>query len=231
MAKVIIIGGGIENEWGYTYLTENLARKFVPNVFDQFIPFYGTVVDYAKSLFNVISEFALGTIYVETFSYDEFMWYTKLISNFNFSHKSLFMTGHSISGSTIKEFSYISRIPGLAFEATPSQQYAEYRVIEDYINTTEYQNFTKETDHKQNVANVPSISIFSGIDEDFDVNAKLFHHFKFPNVYDTACHAVVACSKTTKYEPFCRQVLLKDADEVDSTIFDKLIESFYKRYT
>ena len=40
----IIIGGGFEDEWGYGYLSENIARSFIPNVFKQFFPFYGLFI-------------------------------------------------------------------------------------------------------------------------------------------------------------------------------------------
>ena len=55
-----IIIGGFEDVWGYGYLSENVVRSFIPTIFDQFIPLYGVITDYFKSLFNALTELTLS---------------------------------------------------------------------------------------------------------------------------------------------------------------------------
>ena len=217
----IIIGGGFEDPWGYGYLSENVARTFIPTIFEQFIPLYGVITNYMKELFTALTDIALGVVYVETHSYQEMTNFNELITRFNFSHKSLLMVGHSISGSTIKEFSFVSSINGISFEATPSQQYAVLRLLS---------NYTKAKISTQNIANIYSTSILlSGNDDNFDINIKFPSHFYVPNIYDTACLVSVTCSETVKYQNLCNQVL--DSERTKSTQMMKEInDAFYDRY-
>ena len=137
------------------------------------------------------------------------------------------MLGQSISGSTIKEFSVESSIRGITFEAAIAQQYAQFRLLKNYSKSEEYK-FIKDTDYRQNTINYYS-SMISGDDSDFDSNNKLPSHFKAPNIYDTACLVAATCSKTMKYDSFCRQVL-NDTDSSASEVYDSIIDSFYDRY-
>ena len=53
----------------------------------------------------------------------------------------------------------------------------------------------------------------TGNDDDFSTNGMMFNHFSNPNVYDTGCQVSVMCSRTTKYIPFCQQVLNQGGDD------------------
>ena len=56
----IIIGGGFENLWGYSYLSENIARAFFPEILGNIIPLYNLVHDYYRDLFIRFSQFVMG---------------------------------------------------------------------------------------------------------------------------------------------------------------------------
>ena len=215
-----LVGGGIENTWGYADLIENIARTFIPSLFGSFIPLYNYVHDLFIDLYDSFSEFALSFIYVENLANQEMISISNLFSYVNFSRDSFFMIGHTISGTLLKEFSYVNDIRGIVFEATNGIGYARYRVDKNYISN--------ETNIK-NIANIYSKGVFyTGEDSSFSINGALPSHFKNPNVYDTTCLVSVTCDKTQKYVPFCQQVLTQGGDNSIEE-FNKIIDAYNSR--
>ena len=53
----------------------------------------------------------------------------------------------------------------------------------------------------------------TGNDNDFSTNGMMFSHFSNPNAYDAGCQISVMCSRTTRYIPFCQQVLKQGCDD------------------
>ena len=210
-----IVGGGFENIWGYGSLLENFVRVIIPNFFGEFLPLYDFIHDYFNDMFNMFSEFALTFIYVKSLSTNEIREVGNLIQRFNFSRSNLFLVGHSISGTTIKEMSYISSISGIVFESTKGLNHAKYRVSSD---------FAIENNNNNKISNIYS-SFLSGEDNDFLVNGMLPKYFSNPNVYDTACLTSVTCSTTEKYVPFCQQVLNQHNEDPISN-FNDLIQAY-----
>ena len=200
-----IIGGGSEDQWGYASLLENFVRSNIPSFFEDFIPFYGTFEPYFRSVVNAFSQLALGFFYVDNLSTNEMLQFSNLITRFNISHNNIYMVGHSLSGTTIKEMSYLSDIGGIAFEASYAIGYAEYKVSSEYKQIH---------DHTNQIANIYSAScILTGQDDEFAVNGQLPEKFFNPNVYDTACMTIASCSSTKQYYDFCNQVLNQHGED------------------
>ena len=215
--KHYIIGGGSEDQWGYASLLENFVRVNIPSFFEDFIPFYGTFSPYFRSIINAFSQFALGFFYVENLSTNELLEFSNLIMRFNFSHSSIYMIGHSLSGTTIKELSYLTDINGIAFEASLGNGYAEFKVNPEYQVSNE---------HTNKIANIYSEScILTGYDEEFSVNGQLPSLFYNPNVYDTACMTIAACSPTKQYFQFCNQVLNQHGEDSVQN-FNEVIDAY-----
>jgi hypothetical protein len=217
----IVLGASFEDDWGYAYLVENLIRVYIPIFFNQFIPLFSFVTSFFSVVFNLLTEFVLGFVYVETLSYNEMVGFSDLISRFNFSQNSIFMVGHSISGTTIKEFSFVSDIGGIAFEASNGLNYAEYRLSDRY---------NKVTENTKLVHNIYSSGVLlSGYDSDFPNGGELPKKFYNPNSLDNACLVVATCSETKKYVPFCNQVLNQGG--ANSTLkFQEIIDAVNARY-
>jgi len=217
----IVIGDSFRDVWGYGYLFENIFRVYIPNLFEQLIPLYSTTVNYLNRVYSVLCEFLYGFFFVQTLSYNEMVGFSDLMRRFDFDHNSVFMVGHSISGTTVKEFSYVSNFSGIAFEATKGLNYASFRLSENYQKTDKY---------TQLIANIFGAKfILSGMDDDFAINGKLPRLFYNPNVFDNACLVAATCSETRKYIPFCQQVLNQGgADPIKE--FNKIIEAVNETY-
>ena len=81
-------------------------------------------------------------------------------------------------------------------------------------------------DHTNQIANIYSAScILTGQDDEFAVNGQLPDKFFNPNVYDTACLTITACSSTKQYFPYCNQVLNQHGE--DSVMnFNEVIDAY-----
>ena len=216
-----IVGSGVENSWGYGSFIENTIRVFLPGIFENFLPFYGIIEDLYHDSYTMISEITTKLMYVESLSTNEIQSFGELIKHFNISNSCIFMIGHSISASIIKEFSSVTNISGIAFEGSQTLGYAEYRLSSD---------FSTDQIGTHNIANLYSGSqIITGQDDSFPVNGELPQHFYNPNVYDTACLITVTCGKTEKYVPFCKQVLNQHGEDPIKN-YDELINAYRDRY-
>ena len=212
-----IIGGGSEDQWGYAALLENFVRSNIPSFFGDFIPLYDTLEPYIRSIIHAFSQFALGFFYVDNLSTNEMLQMSNLITHFNLSHNNIYMVGHSISGTTIKEISYVSDICGTVFEASRAIGYAEYKVSSEY---QQIHNHTKQ------IANIYSAScILTGNDDEFAVNGQLPNKFYNPNVYDTGCMTIASCSSTKQYYDFCNQVLNQHGEDSIKN-FKEIIDAY-----
>ena len=212
-----IVGGGFEDRYGYGFLIENIARVYLPYVLENFIPLYSWATSLFRNSLNRLTKFTYYFLYVEHFGSSEIKELSHLLTKFNMSNEVLFLAGHSISGSTIKELSYITDIKGISFESSKGRGIA---------SADADKSFVQMTDKTNKVANIFSDGmLLSGYDEDFGVNEMLPSHFYNPNVYDTACQVVVSCSDTHKYVPFCKQVLTQgDSDPIKE--FNDIIDSY-----
>ena len=215
-----IVGGGIENMRGYGLLIENIIRVYLPSLIESILPFYTFFIDLFHTQFTLMSELTQTLLYIETISNKEIQNFANLVNMFNISTSCMFFIGHSISGSTIKELSYVTNISGIAFESSQSLGYAEYRLGSEF--TTE-QNGTK------NIANLfTSSAVITGQDDSFAINGKLpslsSSIFYIPNVYDTACSAVITCSHTERYVPYCKEVLKQ------SESYNKIMDAYQRMY-
>ena len=215
-----VIGGGIENRWGYALLLENFARTNIPIIFQSLIPFYSIVFEWFRDLFTFFSECSLGFIYVETLAQEEMINFVELINRFNISHHEVFLVGHSISATTIKEFSYISNISGITFESSLGLGYSKYRVSDLYHPDERGLN---------NIANIYSDGvILTGQDPDFKLNGELPSNFINPNVYDTACLTYATCGYNDKYLNYCKQVLNQHGDDPIAK-FNEILDAYLNR--
>ena len=213
-----IVGGGFENKQGYGYLIENTARIYLPYLLENFIPLYGWATSYFSSAYNKFSQYSYYFFYVESIADHELDNFNELIKIFNFTHKALFMVGQSISGTTIKEYSYITDIKGMSAEASIGKAIATISIDDK-----------ADLDEKQcnKILNIYSDGmLLSGIDDSFAKNGMLPNHFYNPNVYDTACQYAVSCSKTFKYFPFCNQVLTQGGKD-PVKMFNSILDDYY----
>ena len=212
-----IVGGGIENQWGYASIIENTLGVLILDIFGSFLPFFNIAYDYFKEMYNFFSEFGLTLIYVECISTNEIREFGQLINHFNFSNNNLYMIGHSISATTMKEVSYLTNISGIAFEGSRTLGLAQFRMDDSFPISNQKLN---------NMANIYSGSSYlSGEDQEFQLNGALPNNFVNPNVYDTACLTAVACSSTEKYIPFCQQVLNQHGEDPMSN-YNELINAY-----
>ena len=130
-------------------------------------------------------------------------------------------TSLSISATEMKGVSSISNIPGIVFEATEVDNLNNFKVNP---------NFQKNDRGKYQIINVYSEgNFFTGNDEKCIVNGKLPKMYYFPNVYDTACLAIISCSETMRYIPFCHQVLKKTVNESIEE-FNKSFKAYNNQY-
>ena len=214
-----IVGGGFENGFGYGMLIEVNIRRWMPVVLGNLIPLYSAVTNLFHEAFDMVTKFANKLIYVESVSYREIRLLSQLLTKFNMSRSSIYMVGHSISGSTIKELSFITDIRGMAFEASIARDVASSCVDED---------FEQLDDGTLKLSNIYSDGMYlSGNDEEFQLNGRLPNKFYNPNVYDTACQVAVSCSTTRKFVPFCEQVLNQGGDD-PKAMFQEILDAYYK---
>ena len=214
-----IVGGGFEDRYGYGNLLENFARFCIPYILNNCIPLYSWANAYFRNSFNRLTKFFHYYFYVESIGTNEIGTLSHLLTQFNMSNEALFMVGHSISGSTIKEISYITDIKGIVFEASNGRKIASHAVDG---------NFHQLKENTNKVANIYSNGmILSGNDNDFSVNGMLPHNFYNPNVYDTACQVAVSCSQTMKYIPFCKQVLTQGGNDPIQK-FNEILDAYEK---
>ena len=213
-----IVGGGSEDAWGYGAIIENIARVFIPTFFGSIIPLYEYVNELYKEMYNTFTEFAYSFIYLENLSTNEMKEISSLLTHFNFSYNSLFMVGHSLSGTTFKELSYVSDIDGIVFDASIGLGYAQFRVIDSFPKTDVGTN-------KLSNIYCGNEFLLTGNDEDFEVNGKLPSLFFNPTVYDTACLTAVSCSEDQQYVPYCKQVL-RQHDEDPLQNYQKLLDAY-----
>ena len=211
-----IVGGGFENKFGYGFLMENTIRVYLPYVLENFIPLYSWATSLFRDSLNRFTKFTYYFLYSEYLAGSEIRELSRLIAKFNMSNDALFMVGHSISGATIKEMSYITDIKGIVLEASNGRGIASSEAVEDFVRT----------DKTNKVANIYSDGmLLSGVDNDFEINGMLPNHFYNPNVYDTACQFSVSCSYTYKYVPFCKQVLNQgNADPIEK--FNEIVDAY-----
>ena len=196
---------------------ENFARTNIPIIFLSLIPLYSLVFEWFHDLFRMFSEFSLGYIYVETLAQEEMVKFVELVNRFNISHEEIFLIGHSISATTIKEFSYISNISGIVFESSTGLGYSKYRVSDLYHPDERGLN---------NIANIYSEGVLlTGEDLDFKLNGGLPSKFFNPNVYDTACLTYVTCGTDDKYLNYCKQVLNQHRQD-PIVNFNEILEAF-----
>ena len=214
-----IVGGGFEDRYGYGFLIENTVRVYLPYILENFIPLYSWATSLFRNPLNRLTKFTYYFLYAEYFGSSEVKELSHLLTKFNMSNEALFMVGHSISGATIKELSYITDIKGIAFESSNGRGIASSAADESFVQMSDMTN---------KVANIYSDGmLLSDYDSDFEINGMLPKHFYNPNVYDTACQVVVSCSETYKYAPFCKQVLTQGGSDPVKE-FEEIIESFNK---
>ena len=63
----------------------------------------------------------------------------------------------------------------------------------------------------------------------FKLNGELPKYYSNPNVYDSACMAVVTCGTDMKYVPFCKQALNQDGDDSIKR-FNELVDYYYSDF-
>ena len=142
----------------------------------------------------------------------------ELYSQFNFSNKALFTIGHSITGTAFKGISFFTSIQGITFEASDGE------------NNMNLINLKKLGESESLITNIYSDgSIFTGIDENCDVNGMLPKRYILPSVYDTACLTAITCSQTMKYVPFCMQVLTQNKKDPLKE-FNITFDAYLKHY-
>ena len=216
-----IIGGGFEDQWGFGCLIETFGRKYVPQLFDNIIPFYSFIRSLLRDIFNNLDWFNRKLVYVERLSTNEMTALTELYSQFNFSHESLFTIGHSISGSAQKGVSYYTDINGIVFDSSIGENMGDFETAVGFERSFETIN---------QITNVYSDGCYlTGIDDDCLVNGVLPRRYYNPSVYDSACLTVIACSETNKYVHYCKQVLTQNSrDPIEE--FQKSMNAYYEHY-
>ena len=215
-----IVGGGVENQWGYASMIENLLNVVYIDIFGSFLPLFNFVYNIFQEIFNTFSEFALTFIYIESISSKEMLEFSNLINHFNISYNNLYFVGHSLSATTMKELSFLTNISGIAFEGSKGIGYAQFRVNDSLALSSHNLN---------NIANIYSgSSLLTGEDTEFRHNGALPNKFYNPNVYDTACLTMVTCSTTEQYVPYCKQVLNQNGEDPLSN-YNELLDAFYNQ--
>lgn len=216
-----IVGGSFEDGWGVGFLIEAVSRKNVPAIFEFLIPFYKPIRNRLKNIFLSIEYNNQRIAYSEPIIESSIKLLTELYSQFNFSHEALFTVGHSIGGTLMKGISYYSDIKGISFESSDAES-----IGKDSFNS----NFNLSKNGLNQVINLYSQrNFFSGFDDDFNLNGRFIKGFNAPNVYQTACLTAIACSKTMKYIPFCKQAF-NGKDRNSEIQFNKSLNDFLNQY-
>lgn len=196
-----IIGGTYEDSWSVGFFIETIVRYYIPIFLDNFIPLYSLIRSLLTDVFLRIEWFNKHFFYFDVSSSKEMESIVSLYSIFNFSHQSIFVIGHTISGTSFKGVSFLTDIQGITFEASGG---------ENYVKFIDKSDLKKMGESKSQITNIYSAeTIFSGNDENCDVNGALPKKFNLPSVYDTACLTSMVCSDTRKYVPFCMQAMTR----------------------
>jgi hypothetical protein len=208
-----IVGGGYEDTWGYSFLTEVFVRTYLPLIFGSIIPFCSIYEIMTPMLFKA-SEFMAGLFFgIIRKQQLEYYKINSLLDRFKFNETSIYTIGHSVSAASMKGIGRIIRIPGITFETqTTKSLYIGFDGIGNNVGSSR--------------VNVYSMGMMlSAFDNLYAINGKLPKLFFNPNVYDTACLTTVVCSPTTKYVPLCKQVLNQSEDEPENT-FQKILVAY-----
>ena len=216
-----IVGGSYEDNWGVGLFAETIGRKFIPAFLESFLPLYSFIRNMKKELFLRIERFNRHIFYFDVISTHEIEILENLLNQFNFTQESIFLVGHSISGTIFKGLSFSRDIHGIAFESSDG---------ENNQNLLDKTSIKKRSNTESKITNIYSYgSIFTGNDNNCVVNGILPKRYILPNVYETACMTAITCSETKKYMRQCQQVL--GPNEQDSMKeFNILFESYLKKY-
>lgn len=213
-----IIGGSYEDSWSVGFFIETVGRKYIPQILENFLPLYKFIRNIAKDVFLQIEWFNKHIFYFDVSSINEMKSLEELYSQFNFSNKALFTIGHSITGTAFKGISFFTSIQGITFEASDGE------------NNMNLINLKKLGESESLITNIYSDgSIFTGIDDNCDVNGMLPKRYILPSVYDTACLTAITCSQTMKYVPFCMQVLTQNKKDPLKE-FNITFDAYLKHY-
>ena len=194
-----IVGGSYEDSWSVGLFAETIGRKFIPAFLESFLPLYSFIRNMKKELFLRIERFNRHIFYFDIVSTHEIEILENLLNRFNFTQESIFLVGHSISGTIFKGFSFSRDIHGIAFESSDG---------ENNQNLLDKASIIKRSNTESKITNIYSYgSIFTGNDNNCIVNGILPKRYILPNVYETACMTSITCSETNKYVRQCHQVL------------------------
>lgn len=216
-----IIGGGYEDPWNFGFFIETIGRQYIPSIMENLLPFYSLIRGFFINDIIRLDWLNKYIFYTDDFLAKEMKSMSKLYNQFNFSKQSLFLIGHSISGTLFKVISFSSDVQGIAFEASDG---------ETNMNYIHKSHLKKSSDSESQITNVYSKdAITIGNDEKCNVNGILPKRYKFPNVFDTACLTAISCSSTMKYVPFCKQVLTQNKKDPLKE-FNISFESYLNHY-
>ena len=220
-AMHFIIGGGFEDQFGYGQLIESFMETLIPDIVENFIPFYSYFRDIFDDSFSIIQNNAMNLYYAQYLSTNETYALFNLSKQFNFdTSSSVFMVGQSVSATVMNEFSHVSGIPMLLFEPGISSGYMRYRFVHDFSDEDLIKINQKHIIYSKS-------SFFTGYDESaISCNALPDYLFN-PSVLDSACLTSLTCSRTQKYLPFCQQV--KNINLLsNSSLMDDFFNAFYE---
>ena len=192
-----VVGGCFEDEWGYGYMSEILAKKYLPIVFDQLIPLYSFLRYLLPDIFKAIDQTNAQIMSIPRSSYVDTNDLANLLNLFYLDNTNLFLVGHSISAASMKSIEAAFDIPGIFFETVTSD-------VADVLMSY-FEN--KELTGRSTINIFERDSLISSYDDEIEEGGALPGVFWNPNVIDTACLSTIACSITTKYVPYCRQAL------------------------
>lgn len=216
-----IVGGSYEDSWGVGFFIETVGRKYIPQILENFLPLYKFIRNIAKSVFLRIEWFNKHIFYFDVSSSLEMKSLEKLCAQFNFTHESLYLIGHSITGTAFKGISLLTDIQGITFEASDG---------ENNLNFYDGKKLNKNGQSNSQITNIFSDgTVFTGNDDNCDVNGVLPKRYIFPSVYDTACLTAITCSDTMKYVPLCMQVLTQNKKDPVSE-FNISFNSYLRHY-
>lgn len=217
-----IIGGSYEDSWGVGFFIETIGRKyFLPSILENFLPLYKFIRSIAKKVFLQIEVFNKHIFYFDASSTWELKSIEELYYLFNFTQESLYLIGHSITGTAFKGISFFTDIQCITFEDSDGR---------NNLNFLDKAKFQKNSESESQISNIYSDgTIFTGIDKYCDVNGILPKRYILPSVYDTACLTAITCSDTMKYVPLCKQVLTQNKkDSIEE--FNISFNSYLKYY-
>lgn len=221
-----IVGGSFVDKYGSGLMYEMFLRSLMPEIMDNFLILFSAIRQMKRDVFLGLEWLNRQIFYIELVSLHEMSSISDLYLQFNFSHQSLFAVGHSISGTAFKGASFFNDIQGIVFESSNG---------ENNINLNDDFNRKKLKDTISNsfyqITNIYSSSnIYSGNDENCDVNGILPDRYLNPDVFDTACLTAITCSNTMKYVPLCKQVLFSLEGKTPEEEFEKSFKAYQDYY-